>query len=276
MLDPHNLFASNASMRGFVSIFWVFIFYQFGILLFHNYQTDGTLMPLTIAKVFFSDSKGFWINESLLISVTYLGFAIQRLVVWAQRRQVRALTPSGPVYWILRVLLEGTIIVAPIAIAMQRGWHPIQRGSFLLHSLAMCMKVHSFLSINSTQATFAHLTFADYTNFLLAPTLMYCTCYPRTERIRPWFIVEKLIGMCVSGIMLYLTVENYVYPVLAYDLDHKRQLTIIEAMIPLFPALLATSILMFILTFECILNILAELSRFADRHFYADWWNRYE
>src|SRR5262249_31745359 len=78
----------------------------------------------------------------------------------------------------------------------------------------------------------------------------------------------------VSGVMLYLTVEKYVYPIIGDELvEASHPMTLLEVLIRLFPALLATTLLMFILTFECILNILAELSCFADRHFYADWWN---
>lgn len=40
----------------------------------------------------------------------------------------------------------------------------------------------------------------------------------------------------------------------------------------LFP-LLIEQLLTWYLIWECILNVLAELTRFADRGFYGDWWN---
>lgn len=261
-------------MRGFVTIFWVFIVYQFSMLMFHNWQDGGRLMPWTIARVFFGDIRGFVLIEAVLIAISYLGLAIQSLVCWAEGRSIRWLTPAGPVYWLLRMALEISLIFMPMFVTIERGWHAIQRGSYLLHSLAMSMKVHSYLSINTFLTDRSNVTFANYTTFLLAPTLIYSPRFPRTDRIRLWFILERVSGMLVSGVMLYLTVENYVYPIISHELETNHPMTLLEVLIRLFPALLATTLLMFILTFECILNILAELSCFADRHFYSDWWNR--
>lgn len=274
LLDPHSLFEERASMRGFVTIFWVFIFYQFSMLMFRNWQDGGNIMPWTIAHVFFGDIRGFVLIEAVLIAVTYLGFVIQLIACWAEKRRIQWLSPASPIYWLLRITLELSLTFMPMFVTIERGWHAIQRGSYLLHSLAMSMKVHSYLSINTFLTNRSNVTFADYTNFLLAPTLIYSPNFPRTEKIRPFFIVEKVFGMLVSGVMLYLTVENYVYPIISHELETSHPMTLLEVIIRLFPALLATTLLMFILTFECILNILAELSRFADRHFYADWWNR--
>ena len=196
-------------MRGFVTIFWVFIVYQFSMLMLHNWQEGGSLMPWTIARVFFGDIRGFVVIEAVLIAVTYLGLAIQMLVCWAEKRSIPWLTPPAPLYYLLRSALEVTLTFMPMFVTIERGWHAIQRGSYLLHSLAMSMKVHSYLSINASLPDRCNVTFADYTTFLLAPTLVYSPRFPRTEGVRAWFVGEKMVGMLVSGVMLYLTVENY-------------------------------------------------------------------
>ena len=179
LLDPHSLFEERASMRGFVTIFWVFIVYQFSMLMFHNWQDGGSLMPWTIARVFFGDIRGFVLIEAVLIATSYLGLAIQSLVCWAERRSIRWLTPAGPVYWLLRVALEISLTFMPMFVTIERGWHAIQRGSYLLHSLAMSMKVHSYLSINTFLTDRSNVTFANYTTFLLAPTLIILTKIPQ-------------------------------------------------------------------------------------------------
>ena len=76
-------------MRGFVTIFWVFIFYQFSMLMFRNWQDGGNIMPWTIARVFFGDIRGFVLIEAVLIAVTYLGFIIQLIVCWAEKRRIK-------------------------------------------------------------------------------------------------------------------------------------------------------------------------------------------
>ena len=45
--------------------------------------------------------------------------------------------------------------------------------------------------------------------------------------------------------------------------------TIVQLLLPFIMGYM----LIFFLIFDCILNFFAELTRFADRHFYDDWWN---
>ncbi len=49
----------------------------------------------------------------------------------------------------------------------------------------------------------------------------------------------------------------------------------LEAVIVLIIPIVFCHILIFYIVFELILNGLAEVTRFADRRFYDDWWNRF-
>ncbi|KAI9613962.1 hypothetical protein H4Q26_009816 [Puccinia striiformis f. sp. tritici PST-130] len=60
----------------------------------------------------------------------------------------------------------------------------------------------------------------------------------------------------------------------AYDRDHRSSiLHLIDNVIRLIVPFTINYLLIFYIIFECICNAFAELTRFADREFYSDWWN---
>lgn len=147
------------------------------------------------------------------------------------------------------------------------------------------------------------MTLRNYAEFLLVPTLVYEPEYPRTakyaaaappararcgalahrarrvrraaaagasRRVRTSYLLEKAI-LCVGTItLLFLTVSHYIVPVL----EQMAQLTLAESILMLVFPFMVAYLLVFYIIFECICNFMAELTRFADREFYQDWWNR--
>ncbi|KAI8869148.1 hypothetical protein GQ42DRAFT_179498 [Ramicandelaber brevisporus] len=119
-----------------------------------------------------------------------------------------------------------------------------------------------------------NVTFANFADFVLIPTLVYELAYPRTRGIRPGYVVEKLFG--IAGILtcLYIVVEYHMRPVMAVafpaTVDSPPLLaTYMRLMLPT----MLTYNLVFFIIFDMICNIFAELTCFADRAFYDDWWN---
>jgi len=89
--------------------------------------------------------------------------------------------------------------------------------------------------------------------------------------VRTSYLLEKAI-LCVGTItLLFLTVSHYIVPVL----EQMAQLTLAESILMLVFPFMVAYLLVFYIIFECICNFMAELTRFADREFYQDWWNRY-
>ena len=64
---------------------------------------------------------------------------------------------------------------------------------------------------------------------------------------------------------------RYVYPVLA-EL-HRHDSTALKAIARLIVPISVVWLLIFFIVFECILNAIAEVTLFGDRHFYGSWWN---
>ncbi|KAF9175501.1 hypothetical protein BGX21_005514 [Mortierella sp. AD011] len=114
----------------------------------------------------------------------------------------------------------------------------------------------------------ANVTIANFVDYLIIPTLIYELQYPRTSRIRPKYVFEKVVATFGTFTLLYLTTEHYIYPVV---LD--PTISPLKALKLLLIPFMMNYLLIFYIIFECICNAFAELSCFADRNFYDDWWN---
>ncbi|EJD07524.1 MBOAT-domain-containing protein [Fomitiporia mediterranea MF3/22] len=109
-------------------------------------------------------------------------------------------------------------------------------------------------------------SFADY---MLIPTLVYELEYPRTDRIRPLYVFEKTVATFGTFALLYTITENFILPLVPTSRDQSFFRSLLDLALPFMIAYL----LLFYIIFECVCNGFAELSRFADRQFYEDWWN---
>ncbi|KAM3508897.1 hypothetical protein MY11210_006540 [Beauveria gryllotalpidicola] len=137
--------------------------------------------------------------------------------------------------------------------------------------------------------TYPHnLTWANYLDFLLCPTLCYEIEYPRVAAVNWTSLISKIVAVFGCIFLLTITSEDFILPVLV---DAEARLAALPAAAPLsssfaetglvlaetiswllFPFML-TFLLVFLVIFEYVLGAMAEITRFADRRFYADWWN---
>ncbi|KAG2128574.1 MBOAT, membrane-bound O-acyltransferase family-domain-containing protein [Suillus clintonianus] len=113
-----------------------------------------------------------------------------------------------------------------------------------------------------------NVTYRNFAVYQLIPTLVYELEYPRTDRIRPVYIFEKTIAFMGSFALLYTVAECFIIP-LTPTPDQSFFRSLLDLALPFMIAFL----LLFYIIFECICNAFAELSYFADRLFYEDWWN---
>ncbi|EOR04762.1 Cytoplasmic dynein 1 intermediate chain 1 [Wallemia ichthyophaga EXF-994] len=113
-----------------------------------------------------------------------------------------------------------------------------------------------------------NVTLANFLDYLLIPTLVYELEYPRTERVRLWYVIEKTLATFGTFYILYMISEHYISPKMPRP-EESFARTWLDLCIPF----LCNYVLLFYIIFECICNAFAELTRFADREFYEDWWN---
>lgn len=126
-----------------------------------------------------------------------------------------------------------------------------------------------------------NLTWLNYLDYAFCPTICYEIEYPRSEG-RSWSEVA-IKALAVFGCIFFLILLSgeFITPVLI-----DAQLEIREARSPsetalilaetisilMFPFMIAF-LLVFLVIFEYVLGAFAEITRFADRKFYSDWWN---
>lgn len=126
-----------------------------------------------------------------------------------------------------------------------------------------------------------NLTLANYVDYIFCPTLCYELEYPRSKD-RSWTEVG-LKSLAVFGCIFLLTLvsEEFILPVLSEANVHlhrtasvgDKALILAETISMLLFPFTITFLLVFLVIFEYLLGAFAEITCFADRHFYSDWWN---
>lgn len=126
-----------------------------------------------------------------------------------------------------------------------------------------------------------NLTVANHFEYIVLPTVVYELEYPRSDKINWYYVAEKTIAVFgILGIM-NLVSQTFIYPVVVKTIEMKDAGMSLQDRLREFPWILSDLIFPFMMEYmmswyviwECILNLLAELTYFADRGFYADWWN---
>ncbi|CAG9784403.1 unnamed protein product [Diatraea saccharalis] len=121
-----------------------------------------------------------------------------------------------------------------------------------------------------------NLNLKDLFYFLLAPTLCYELNFPRTTRIRKRFLVKRLLEV-IFGVHLVLALfQQWMIPSVTNSVDpftDMDPIKITERLLKLSVPNHLIWLFFFYLCFHSFLNLMGELLHFADRKFYADWWN---
>lgn len=126
-----------------------------------------------------------------------------------------------------------------------------------------------------------NLTSGNYLDYILCPTLCYELEYPRTESPQWTELFYKTLAVFGCIFLLTITSEEFIVPVLADAAQrladvHRwpdQGLILAETISMLLFPFMVTILLVFLVIFEYVLGAFAEITCFADRHFYSDWWN---
>ncbi|KJE97084.1 MBOAT family protein [Capsaspora owczarzaki ATCC 30864] len=223
------------------------------------------------------------------------------LPVVFQKMIVARLIPQVLQIILHTALILSMLIVAPLlCIRFELGF--TQSVYVIVETCVLVMKAHSYLASNRQfHAEAAHpdsstnaadvsrksvvypqnVTLKNYLMYLLYPTLVYELEYPRTSRVRHGYVLLKFVQFWCSFFFLYFVVSHYYMPVLEeHATDAYKNLTPLAQFVynlhtvsRLIMPMLFCHGLFFYIIFECVLNFFAEVTRFADREFYEDWWN---
>ena len=137
------------------------------------------------------------------------------------------------------------------------------------------------LSGRNAYPTNLHNGLYDFFEYICLPTLVYELEYPRQERVNWWYVAEKTTATFGVLCVMMVISQAFIYPPVAKTVAMKEAGMPIDERWREFPfivsdmlfPLLIEQLLTWYLIWECILNVLAELTCFADRGFYGPWWN---
>lgn len=126
-----------------------------------------------------------------------------------------------------------------------------------------------------------NLSMLNYIDYILCPTLCYELEYPRTSTINWMELFYKTLAVFGCIFLLTLISEEFIVPVLresAVRLEGIESwsdmgLILGETISQLLFPFMMTFLICFLVIFEYVLGAFAEITCFADRHFYSDWWN---
>jgi len=138
-----------------------------------------------------------------------------------------------------------------------------------VHYLRMILKDALFMENYRRTIYPQNVTLWNFFEFTCLPTLVYEPLYPRTSSIRIAYVIEKLLFTIFLTICNFTIVEKFILTVFA----KMSELSAMQCIIQLSVPMILIEILTFFLVFDCILNCVAEITCFADREFYQDWWN---
>ncbi|KAF5022218.1 hypothetical protein F66182_5733 [Fusarium sp. NRRL 66182] len=126
-----------------------------------------------------------------------------------------------------------------------------------------------------------NLSFVEHYKWIPLPTLVYELEYPQSDSISWSYVFEKSAAMIGVLFVMVQVSQSSIYPVVMKTVEMKNNGVPLVGRFQEFPWLLLDLIFPFMMEYllvwyliwETILNILAELTYFADRSFYDAWWN---
>lgn len=111
----------------------------------------------------------------------------------------------------------------------------------------------------------------------IEPTLCYQLSFPRTNKIRWFWLVKRLTEYFMANGLILFLFGQYMVPILERAAqiytDDGFTLELVGRLFKMSVPCVIAWILNFFAGFQALCNIFAEITYFADRQFYLEWWN---
>jgi len=246
-----------------------------------SYLDYGYFYNFEVLQEAFNHVGHVFFIVSIVILYSFLSVPLQRYFITSRC--------SERVASLLHHSLQSIMFIAAFPYAYHHQYPFFQSLFLTTEVLVIFMKMHAY---NSSNRTFRkellkkiaehpkvdllneypmNLTYGNFFYFLLTPTFLYETEYPRTERVRFWYIFINILSMLGVISMIYIVISEFISPFLQQSSSSVAQSvsTFLKLIIPTFTVFM----LLFYFVFHCLCNGFAEITQFADREFYDDWWN---
>ncbi|TGZ79106.1 MBOAT-domain-containing protein [Ascodesmis nigricans] len=315
--DPQS---QHHDFRGFFALFWIGLFIMVMTTALRNLKDTGAVFRTSIFSLFAQGTLELGLTDLGMALSTGFVVPMQKRFSMSVKAGGWSWVDGG---WAIQHVLQALWLGVWVYLPFLRGWGWTHQVFLTLHALVLLMKIHSYsfycghlsdcrrqlraLDSNNTTTESAedadrretlafeltspdgkvnyprNLTWSNFADYMLCPTLCYELSYPRLEpqKIRWDKLAEK--AAAVFGCIFLLTVisEEFILPVMTEAaLRLEISLTLFEGVLIMLESIslllfpfMVTFLLVFLVIFEYVLGAFAELTSFADRHFYSDWWN---
>ncbi|KAK6009204.1 hypothetical protein OSTOST_25897, partial [Ostertagia ostertagi] len=117
----------------------------------------------------------------------------------------------------------------------------------------------------------ASLNLCDLYYFMLAPTLCYELKFPRSVRRRKWFLIKRFVELVFLTFLVAALVQQWIVPTVHNSMRPLNEMEFgrsLERLLKLAIPNIVIWLIGFYTIFHAMLNLIAEVLRFADREFY--------
>jgi len=266
--------------QGFLNLAAVLMIGWCVIQMHHTHSMIGQLLDFELLRQLMRDFPML-----MLLWVGVLSFECTTAVLFEYAYTRFSVLRSGGVLDKLTILCYvanvATMFSLPAYVALNRDMSPLLRGALAIQICVAVFKYHSYFMTNrylrqvneSRKKTIVKRSLisliGDYVDFITMPTLVYEKNFPRKDKIEWRYVIKESTGALICFLCLYLIMQNH----FVVYLDRLNEMPFYGHLYMLGVPSLFMWLVGFYGVFHCVLNVIAEVSRFQDREFYLAWWD---
>lgn len=261
----------KTDLRGFYMLFIMITAFYIVISSFNKFYSVGYFVEDSFFWAMVKDGKFVAFVWPGAFLYTWLAFLLQLMIL-----------KGFPIVLatIFQHLTQSLMFMIASYLALSRNWGFSQSLYIMMLAFTHFMKMHSYTLVNrnlrreylknpkNTQYP-ANITMRNYFKFLITPALVYQIEYPQRQNFRAGYFFLKFILLLVQCVCMYMIISENILPVI----QNAKNISFLDMHSRLIVPCVVLYNLGFLIIFEQILNMFAELSYFADREFYQHWWN---
>lgn len=304
VFEPRNsLLTELYEIKHFSSLYRIFLLLLLAMFMnrmITDFLTDGKwdfgLKPVHVGFEGLHYGLLIWAAMQLVVLLVFPAFKIWALATRTYFSNPSSLLKNYQKQWnylsvILVISYQLTFLVQFTKIISSYKLGGATAMGIIIELIRFMMKSHAFIRSNvprvfnkekkddsNTQTVAGKTdlpTFNMYLYFLFAPTLLYRDEYPRTQQISWKFVIMNILEIFGIIYLMSFLFEKYYIPQfqdVGKENSHKLGYLLLLTLNFSIPGLLCM-VSGFYLVLHSWLNATSEILKFADRKFYADWWN---
>ncbi|CAG9310946.1 unnamed protein product [Blepharisma stoltei] len=261
----------KSDMRGFYIMFTLISSGYIAITAYVKFVTKGILFEDSYLQKMLQDFFVVSLIWPGIFCYSWLAYFLQLLIIKGFPLKVAN---------ILQHFSQSLMFIAASHLTLARNWGLTQTSFATMLALVHFMKMHSYTMVNRDLRELAlenpgkseypqNVNAKNFLIFMVTPALVYQTSYPKIPKFRLSYFLQKLVLLIVQLDMEYIIASDHILPII----NMSNVLPLTEVFSRLVIPCLIFYIMIFLIIFEQILNLFAEMSLFGDREFYSDWWN---